>query len=80
MLSYHAEYVEDFGQGRGVSYGSLYNYDLRSPLCFFGPQFKSGNYEHVVESVDVAPTLARVLRVSAPSSGLGRVLGEALVE
>jgi hypothetical protein len=80
MLSYHAEYVEDFGEGRGVSYGSLYNYDLRTPLCLFGPQFRAGNYEHVVESVDLAPTLARVLGVSAPSSGTGRVLGEALAE
>jgi type I phosphodiesterase/nucleotide pyrophosphatase len=80
MFSYRAEYVEDYGQGRGVSYGSLYNYDLRTPLCFFGPQFKAGNYEHVVEPVDVAPTLARILGVPAPSSGTGRVLGEALAE
>ena len=39
MLSYPPEYVEDYGQGRGISYGSLYNYDVRVPLCFYGPQF-----------------------------------------
>jgi hypothetical protein len=80
MLSYRAEYVEDFGQNRGVSYGSLYNYDTRVPLCFYGPQFRAGVYESPVESVDVAPTLARVMGVAAPSSSTGRVLGEGLLE
>ena len=31
-------------------------------------------------TIAVAPTLARVLGVAAPSSSMGRVLGEALVE
>jgi hypothetical protein len=78
MLSYRPEYVEDFGQGRGISYGSLYNYDVRVPLCFFGPQFSAGVYDTPVESVDIAPTLARVMGVSPPSSCVGRVLSEAL--
>jgi hypothetical protein len=80
MLSYLPEYVEDFGEGRGVSYGSLYNYDVRVPLCFYGPQFTAGVFESPVQSVDVAPTLARVMGVAPPSSSDGRVLGEALVE
>ena len=80
MVSYRPEYVEDFGLHRGVSYGSLYNYDVRVPLCFYGPQFRTAVVETAVESVDVAPTLARVLGVSAPSSSIGRVLGEALIE
>ena len=45
MLSYRPGYVEDFGQGRGISYGSLYNYDVRVPLCFYGPQFRAGVFE-----------------------------------
>ncbi len=80
MLSYRPEYVEDFGQDRGISYGSLYNYDVRVPLCFYGPQFRAGVYESPVESMDVAPTLARVMGVAAPSSSTGRVLGEGLLE
>ena len=78
MLSYRPEYVEDYGQGRGISYGSLYNYDARVPLCFYGPQFRAGVYETPVESVDVAPTLARLLGATEPSSSIGRVLAEAL--
>lgn len=80
MLSYRPEYIEDFGQGRGVSYGSLYNYDVRVPLFLYGPPFRAGVYESPVESVDVAPTLARVMGVAAPSSSVGRVLGEAVIE
>jgi len=78
MLSYHPEYVEDYGADRGVSYGSIYNYDACVPLFFLGPQFRAGVFESPVESVDVAPTLARALGVAAPSSAAGRVLGQAL--
>jgi Type I phosphodiesterase / nucleotide pyrophosphatase len=80
MLSYRPEYIEDFGQGRGVSYGSLYNYDVRVPLFLYGPPFRMGVYESPVESVDVAPTLARAMGVATPSSSVGRVLGEAVLE
>jgi hypothetical protein len=80
MLSYRPEYVEDYGQGRGISYGSLYNYDVRVPLCFYGPQFPAGVFESPVQSVDVAPTLARAMGVAPPSSSDGRVLGEAFGE
>jgi hypothetical protein len=78
MLSYRPEFIEDYGAGRGVSYGSLYNYDVRVPLFFYGPRFRAGTFEAPVESVDVAVTLARAIGVAAPSSSVGRVLGEAL--
>jgi Type I phosphodiesterase / nucleotide pyrophosphatase len=80
MLSYRPEYVEEFGQGRGVSYGSLYNYDVSVPLFFYGPQFRAGIYERSVESIDVAPTLARAMGVELPSSSTGRVLAEGMLE
>jgi hypothetical protein len=80
MLAYRPEYVEDFGAGRGVSYGSLYNYDTAVPLCFYGPQFQAATFEQAVESVDVAPTLARVLGVGSPSSATGVVLGESFAK
>jgi len=78
MLSYRPEYIEEWGPGRGISYGSIYNYDVRVPLCFYGPQFKTGVYENPVESVDIAPTLARLLGVATQSSSVGRVLSGAL--
>jgi hypothetical protein len=80
MLSYRPEYVEDYGQGRGVSYGSLYNYDTTVPLCLYGPRFRAGVFEAPIEAVDLAPTLARACGVAPPASSTGRVLGEALAE
>lgn len=80
MLSYAPEIVEEFGAGRGISYGSLYNYDTRVPLIFFGPQFGPRVIEHAVESVDLAPTLARAAGVNLPSSATGNVLADAFAE
>ncbi len=79
MLSYRPDYVEDYGTGRGISYGSLYSYDVSVPLFLYGPHFRAGTFESPVESVDVAPTLAHVMGIGAPSSSVGRILGEALV-
>ena len=80
MLSYEPEAVEDFGAGRGVSYGSLYNYDTSVPLFLYGPQFGKKLIEHAIETVDLAPTLARAAGVPAPSSATGAVLAEAYAE
>ncbi len=77
MLAYEPNVVEHYGAGRGISYGSLYNYDVQVPLLFFGSQFRATVEEAPVSSVDIAPTLARALNVAAPSSNAGRVLGAA---
>jgi hypothetical protein len=79
MLAYGPEYVEDYGLGRGISYGSLYNYDTRVPLILYGAPFETQVFETTVESIDLAPTLARAAGTAWPSSATGRVLGEALV-
>jgi arylsulfatase A-like enzyme len=76
MLAYEPNAVEEYGAGRGISYGSLYNYDVQTPLLFHGSQFRARTVERPVEPVDIAPTLARALRVAAPSSSTGRVLGD----
>lgn len=80
MLSYEPGAVEDFGPGRGVSYGSLYNYDTQTPLFLYGPQFGKKLIEHTIEAVDLAPTVARAAGIAAPSSATGRVLAEAYAE
>lgn len=80
MLAYRPGCIEYYGAGRGISYGSLYNYDTRVPLLLLGPQFRARTFENRVESIDIAPTLARALGVAPPPSSTGRVLGEALAE
>jgi len=78
MLAYAPEAVEYYGSGRGISYGSVYNYDSRVPLIFYGAGFEGFTFDSLVESVDIAPTLARVCGLAWPSSTTGRVLGEAI--
>ncbi|MGC9949600.1 MAG: alkaline phosphatase family protein [Bryobacteraceae bacterium] len=80
MLAYEPEAVEDFAAGRGVSYGSLYNYDTRVPLFLYGPQFGKKVIERAIESVDLAPTLARAAGIGMPSSATGEVLADAYAE
>ncbi|HXI41579.1 MAG TPA: alkaline phosphatase family protein [Bryobacteraceae bacterium] len=79
MLAYAPQHVEYYGDGRGISYGSLYNYDSLVPLILYGAPFETQQFETAVESVDLAPTLARVAGIGWPSSSTGRVLGEALI-
>ena len=80
MLSYEPETVEESGARRGISYGSLYNYDTRVPLFLYGAQFGAQVIERGVEAVDLAPTVARAAGLSLPSSATGAVLGEAFAE
>jgi hypothetical protein len=80
MLSYEPEAVEEFGANRGVSYGSLYNYDTRVPLFLYGPQFGHKLIERGIQSVDLAPTVARAALIAMPSSATGEVLFEAYAE
>ena len=80
MLSYRPEYVEDYGQGRGISYGSLYNYDVRVPLCLLGPAVRAGRFRTPGRARGRGAHPGARDGRRPPSSSTGRVLAEALVE
>ncbi|MFZ6798708.1 alkaline phosphatase family protein [Undibacterium sp. Di24W] len=64
---------------RGTSHGSPYRYDTNVPLMIMGKKWiKPGAYGQEAEVVDIAPTLAHILRVRPPAGSEGRVLVEAL--
>ena len=67
-----------FGKGAGgTSHGTPYTYDTNVPLMVFGPRWiKPGAYGQYAEVVDIAPTLAHLLRIRQPSASEGRVLTE----
>jgi arylsulfatase A-like enzyme len=48
------------------------------PIIFYGPQFKPGRYTQYARVVDMAPTLARVLRVTPAETLDGRPLSDAI--
>lgn len=64
--------------GRSTDHGSPYSYDRHVPLVMFGFPFVPGTYRTAAEPVDLAPTLASLLGINAPSHAVGRVLTEAL--
>jgi arylsulfatase A-like enzyme len=63
---------------KGTNHTSPYNYDTHIPLAFYGFPFQPGTYRTSVEPVDMAPTLASLLGINAPTHSVGRVLTEGL--
>ena len=59
----------------GTTHGSPHSYDTHVPILFYGPKWvKPGRVDGRVEVVDIAPTLAAILGIAAPSSSEGRPL------
>lgn len=58
-----------------TTHGSPHAYDTQVPILLYGPRWiAAGRIDQHVEVVDIAPTLANLLRVPAPSSSEGRLL------
>ncbi|MCG8608213.1 alkaline phosphatase family protein, partial [bacterium] len=86
--SYHPERAGDlmfrlkpyylFRGGHGTSHGSPYRYDTHVPVVFSGPGIKNGWYSEKVRTVDIAPTLAKLLGLEPAQDIDGKVLNEIL--
>lgn len=61
-----------------ASHGTAYTYDTHVPLIIRGDGVASGRYLQPATPADIAPTLAAILRIQAPSNVTGRILLEAL--
>lgn len=61
-----------------ANHGAPYSYDTHVPLIIMGGGVAPGRYLNAATPADIAPTLARMLRVQAPSNAVGRVLTEAV--
>lgn len=63
------------GPGKGTTHGSPHPYDTNVPLLWYGPSWIApGRIDRPVDMIDVAPTLARILGVPAPSGSEGKPL------
>ena len=63
------------GSTAATTHGGPWEYDTHVPLLFWGPRWVQAQVVAApVETVDVAPTLARLLRVPAPAASEGRLL------
>lgn len=61
-----------------ATHGSPYSYDTHVPLIIMGNNLKAGRYLQSASPADIAPTLANILGLQAPSNATGRVLEEGI--
>ncbi len=57
VLKERVQTVSDTG-GAVMAHGSVWDYDRRVPIVFFGKGLKAGNIAAPIETVDIMPTLA----------------------
>jgi arylsulfatase A-like enzyme len=61
--------------GAIADHGSPHPSDTHIPILFYGPPWvMQGRIDAHADAVDIAPTLARILRVPAPAASEGKVL------
>ncbi|MBC8767642.1 alkaline phosphatase family protein [Arenibacter sp. BSSL-BM3] len=74
--------VFDPGSGRygntGSTHGSPWNYDTHAPLLFYGKGIKKGTTVSRTEIPDIAPTIAALLGMNAPSGTTGEPIKEVI--
>ena len=61
---------------KGSVHGSPYEYDTHVPLIWFGKGIKKGTSAEQVAPTDIAPTLAKILKVKMSESAKGKPLME----
>lgn len=61
-----------------ATHGSPYSYDTHVPTIIMGAGVIPGRYLEPASPTDIAPTLSALLRITPPTSSVGRVLVEAL--
>jgi predicted AlkP superfamily pyrophosphatase or phosphodiesterase len=66
--------------GDATMHGTPYAYDTHVPLYVRGPGVKPGQRARAVSPAELAPTLAYLLRIAAPSGSTGSLLYEMIEE
>jgi predicted AlkP superfamily pyrophosphatase or phosphodiesterase len=69
-------YMDSDPNRYAAMHGSPYNYDTHVPVIFYGASIPARRVGRDVEPASIAPTLAALLRISAPSGAIGPVLTE----
>lgn len=66
-----------FSKG-GTTHGSPYPYDTHVPLLWYGWKIAPGVSFSPIDIIDIAPTLAAMLRITEPNGNQGKVITELL--
>ena len=62
----------------GSTHGSGFSYDTHVPIIFYGKGIKKGSSKNYIPIIDIAPTLANLLKIEFPNGNSGKVLEEVL--
>ncbi len=73
-----AEALKYLGDSIPATHGTPYSYDTHVPMIIMGRALNPGLYFEAASPADIAPTIAAILGIQAPSNVTGRVLVEAL--
>ena len=57
--------------GEATTHGAIYNYDTHVPLIFYGWHIPEQTVNTPVYVVDIAPTIADLLKIQEPSASMG---------
>ncbi len=72
-------FINDFdGLTVAATHGSPWQYDISVPIVFAGFGLSSVTVDRKVHTVDIAPTLAAMCEIKAPSGSVGVPLLEVL--
>lgn len=63
-------YLNNFLE-KGTTHGSAYSYDTHIPLIFFGWNIPAKSINKPVYIVDIAPTIANLLKINEPNACIG---------
>ncbi|MBU6207089.1 MAG: alkaline phosphatase family protein, partial [Alphaproteobacteria bacterium] len=61
VMKKHVMVVSDPGPGYVMAHGSVWNYDRRVPILFYGQGIKAARPSDEIETVDIMPTLAAMV-------------------
>ena len=64
-------WLDDYSR-TGTSHGSAYTYDTHVPLIWYGWEIKAGYTSEPIDISDIAPSIASLLNIMAPSACTGK--------
>jgi len=75
QIIFQPQWIEGYSRS-GTTHGLWNPYDAHIPLLWYGWGIKPGSSSREVSIVDIAPTLAALLKIQKPSGSVGKVIGE----
>ncbi len=75
QIVYKPQWLDGFDKG-GTSHGLWNPYDAHIPLIWYGWNIQAGSSARETFMTDIAPTLAALLKIQAPSGNIGKPIPE----